>query len=113
MTMAGITRKTFLDPETADDFGAHGTAAAVEIGEVPVWRSRLRPGWNWDEDVKPLTNGLQSCPLYHHEYVVSGTVRYLMDDGTELIAVADDTLFIEPGHRAWVIGEEECVLLDW
>jgi hypothetical protein len=36
-----------------------------------------------------------------------------MEDGTEIVAVADDYLFIEPGHRAWVIGEEPCDLLDW
>jgi hypothetical protein len=111
--MAGITRKSLREPDATADFGAHGEGAAMVIGDSMVWRSRLLPGWSWDEDIKPLTDGLRSCPLYHHEYVLSGSIRYRMEDGTEIVAVADDYLFIEPGHRAWVIGEEPCELLDW
>lgn len=111
--MAGITRKSFGDPDETADFGAHGDAAGVAIADEPVWRSRLLPGWSWQEDIQPWTDGLQSCPMVHREYVVSGRIRYVMDDGTELIAEPDDYLLIEPGHRAWVVGDEPCVLVDW
>jgi hypothetical protein len=36
-----------------------------------------------------------------------------MDDGTEVVASEGDALFIPPGHRAWVVGDEACVLIDW
>jgi quercetin dioxygenase-like cupin family protein len=36
-----------------------------------------------------------------------------MTDGTEVKAAAGDALFIPPGHRAWVIGDEDCILIDW
>ena len=111
--MAGITRKSLDRPEHRADFGAHGEGAAVAVGDAVVWRSRLRPGWSWDEDIQPSTDGLRSCPLYHHEYVVAGSIRYLMEDGSETVAVAGDFLLIEPGHRAWVVGEEACELIDW
>lgn len=45
--------------------------------------------------------------------MISGTIRYLMDDGTEVVASEGDALFIPQGHRAWVVGDEGCVLIDW
>lgn len=111
--MAGITRRSFLEPDGSADFGEHGDGAAVEIGGEEVWRSRLLPGWSWDGDIKPHVGGLESCPMTHREYVVSGRMRYLMEDGTEIVAQPDDYLVIEPGHRAWVEGDEPCVLIDW
>jgi uncharacterized cupin superfamily protein len=44
---------------------------------------------------------------------VSGRIRYLADDGSEVFGEPGDFLFIEPGHRAWVVGDETCVLIDW
>ena len=111
--MAGITRTSLGEPEETADFGKHGDAAGATVGDATVWRSRLLPGWSWDDDIKPYVDGAESCPMYHREYVVSGRIRYLMDDGTEIVAEPDDVLFIEPGHRAWVVGEEPCVLVDW
>jgi len=111
--MAGITKRSLLEPDQAEDYGEFGDAAAVAIGGSHVWRSRLQPGWNWDEHIKPYTDGLQSCPMFHREFVVSGHMRYVMEDGTELTAGPDDHLVIEPGHRAWVVGDEPCVLIDW
>ena len=51
--------------------------------------------------------------MTHREYVQAGHIRYLMDDGTELTAGPGDYLFIQPGHRAWVVGDETCILIDW
>jgi len=111
--MAGITKRSLLDPEERFTYGDHGEAGGVTIGDAQVWRSMLLPGWSWDGDVKPYAGGLESCPLYHREYVVSGRIRYVMEDGTELVGEPEDHLFIEPGHRAWVIGDEPCILVDW
>ena len=36
-----------------------------------------------------------------------------MADGTVIDASAGDHLLIEPGHQASVIGQEDCILLDW
>ncbi len=111
--MAGISRRSLLEPDEIMSFGEHGESAGVTVGDAQVWRSALLPGWSWDEDIKPHAGGADSCPMFHREYVVSGNIRYRMDDGTELVATADDHLFIEPGHRAWVVGDEPCVLVDW
>lgn len=110
--MAGIAKRSFSQPDDTIEF-AHGSAAIVHIGDEEVWRSELGPGWNFDEDLKPYAGGAKTCPLTHREYVVSGSIRYLMEDGTEETGVAGDFLFIKPGHRAWVEGSETCVLIDW
>jgi hypothetical protein len=110
--MAGLTCKSMDEPDDEIPF-VHGRAVIVRLGEEEVWRSELKAGWNWDEDLKPYAEGATSCPMTHREYVVSGRIRYLMLDGTELTASTGDALFIEPGHRAWVVGDEPCVLIDW
>ena len=90
-----------------------GGMAVPRIEDRTVIRSRLAPGWSWDEFVKPQTDGWTSCPEIHHEYVVSGRIRYLMEDGSETVAGPGSYLDIQPGHRAWVEGDEECILIDW
>jgi hypothetical protein len=111
--VAGIVRKDFDNPDDVIDF-IHGRSLVLRVDEEEeVWRSELGPGWNWDEDLEPYAEGATSCPMTHREYVVAGRIRYLMTDGTEVVGTAGDFLFIEPGHRAWVVGEETCVLIDW
>jgi hypothetical protein len=111
--MAGIVKKSFDHPDDTYEF-VHGRSLVLRVGEdEEVWRSELRPGWNWDEDLEPYAEGATSCPMTHREYVVAGQIRYLTLDGTEAVGSPGDFLFIEPGHRAWVVGEETCVLIDW
>ena len=110
--MADLIHKHFSEPGQTIPF-THGRALLVSLGDEPVWRSELEPGWSFDEDLKPYAGGAPSCPATHREYVVSGRIRYLMNDGSEVQAAAGDALFIPPGHRAWVVGDERCVLIDW
>jgi mannose-6-phosphate isomerase-like protein (cupin superfamily) len=110
--VVAIIRKSLAEAEETLPY-RHGQSVLVRLGEEEVWRSDLEPGWNWDEDLEPYADGASSCPLTHREYVVSGTIRYLMEDGTETVASGGDALLIPPGHRAWVVGEEPCVLIDW
>ncbi len=104
--------KSLDRPDSTEDYGDFGHAEAVELGDSVVWRSTLLPGWSWDRVVKPMT-GLDACPAYHREYVVSGAIRYHLLDGSAVDARPGDHLIIEPGHRAEVLGGEACVLVDW
>ena len=36
-----------------------------------------------------------------------------MDDGEEMEYGAGDFATITPGHDAWVVGDEPCVMVDW
>jgi hypothetical protein len=108
----GIARRHRGDPDETLPF-THGRMHVYTLGEEQAWRSELEPGWSFDEDMAPYAEGATSCPYTHREYIEAGRIRYLMDDGTELVAEAGDLLFIPPGHRAWVVGDEPCVLIDW
>jgi hypothetical protein len=118
--MAGIEQKNVSQPDQEADYGDQGTSARVTLGvagfgigsESTIWLSTLKPGWSWTRNIKP-TVPFESCPLHHREYVLSGRVRYAMDDGTSVEASAGDHLLIDPGHQAEVLGDADCVLLDW
>jgi hypothetical protein len=113
--MTGLERKNFAEPDEVEDYGEQGFSHRVTLGiadDSTVWRSNLLPGWSWLRNIKP-TVPFERCPMHHREYVESGSIRYLMEDGSEVIGVAGDHLLIEPGHLAEVVGNEPCVLIDW
>jgi mannose-6-phosphate isomerase-like protein (cupin superfamily) len=107
-----ITQKSLDTPDQSYDFGAGGRYDISIIGDSMAARSILNPGWSWDEHVKPYAEGAESCPETHHEYVISGRIRYLTDEGGEILAGPGDHLVIGPGHRAWVVGDEPCLTVD-
>jgi uncharacterized cupin superfamily protein len=43
---------------------------------------------------------------------VSGRMTVRSDDGTEITIGPGDVLRLEPGHDAWTVGDEACILLD-
>jgi len=36
-----------------------------------------------------------------------------MDDGQEMEVGAGDIFEIPPGHDAWIVGDQPCVVIDW
>lgn len=90
----------------------HGEMNVVTIEGVTVGRAVFRAGWRWSNDVKPIA-GTESCQVAHTGYVIAGHMHVVMDDGTEADAGPGDAVVISPGHDAWVVGDEDCVMLDW
>lgn len=84
----------------------------INIGETTIMRATFQSGWKWSECVKP-TVGTSSCEVPHINYILSGQIKIVMDDGTEKDLKPGDVAVIEPGHDAWVIGDEPCVALDF
>ncbi|MFI6412587.1 cupin domain-containing protein [Streptomyces sp. NPDC050585] len=111
--MAGIVCRNF---DTADETrpfeGDKGRLDLLNTESGPVGRAVFEPGWRWSEHVKPLV-GTDSCQAAHTGYVVSGRIKIVMDDGESGEAGPGDFIMIEPGHDAWVVGDEPCVTLDW
>jgi uncharacterized cupin superfamily protein len=83
----------------------------VTLGDFTIGRGTFEPGWKWSEDVKPIA-GTDSCQVHHTGYCVSGTMTIRKDDGSELTIGPGDAVDIEPGHDAWVDGDEACIFLD-
>ncbi|TQK44095.1 hypothetical protein FBY35_5576 [Streptomyces sp. SLBN-118] len=112
--MAGIVRKTFDSPEETRPF-AEGTGKLDLVtgeGGPPVGRAVYEPGWKWSKHIKPIV-GTDSCQSHHVGYVVSGRMKVVMNDGESEEIRSGDFVDIQPGHDAWVVGDESVVVLDW
>ena len=64
------------------------------------------------ECIKPVVGG-DSCQAAHLGYVVPGQLHIASTDGSELDLGPGDAYRLEPGHDAWVVGDEAAVLIDF
>lgn len=110
--MASIEVKSFDAPDEVRTFEGRGKADVVKLGERVVGRGLFEPGWRWSENVKPIA-GTDSCQVSHLGYCVSGRMVVRMDDGTETEIGPGQVAAIPPGHDAWIVGDEPCVLVDF
>jgi len=109
--MSGVTS---IDFENADETRSfpNGQWDIVHIGPSTIARATLQPGWHWGDHVKPIV-GTDSCQQRHVGYIVSGSLRVKMEDGTELTCVPGEAYVIEPGHDAWAEGDGPTVALEF
>ena len=110
--MAEVEVKKFDSPDEVRQFEGKGKADVVNVGGRTIGRGTFEPGWRWSENVKPIA-GTDSCQVSHLGFVVSGRMAVRMDDGSEGEVGAGDVVAIPPGHDAWVVGDEPCVLVDF
>ncbi len=89
----------------------HMRMELVRFGDMVVERMTCEPGWKWSEHIKPLV-GTESCQGTHFSYIISGHFRTVMDDGRVDDLGPGDIAITGPGHDAWVVGDEPCVILD-
>jgi hypothetical protein len=106
-----LEAKNLDAPEESRAF-TNGRIDLVNLAGVTVGRAQFEPGWKWSHDVKPIA-GTESCQAAHTGYVVAGRMHIVMDDGVEAEVGPGDAVVISPGHDAWIVGDETCVMLDW
>lgn len=102
--MAEMVKKSFDSPDETRTPDKTRTEV-VDLGTTRVARLTLQPGWRWSECIKPIA-GTESCQLRHMGAAVSGHLHVVHTDGTELEVTGGDAYLIEPGHDAWVVGDE-------
>ena len=105
--MAGIQTLDFDSPDesrTPDKTRVD----VLNLGSTSAARLTFEPGWKWSECVKPVA-GTDSCQHRHVGVVGSGTLTVKHEDGTEMELSAGEAYVIEPGHDAWVKGDEPWV----
>jgi quercetin dioxygenase-like cupin family protein len=111
--MSRLIRKSFDTPEETRSFeGASGQLELVNLDSGPVGRATFLPGWKWSEHVKPIA-GTESCQAAHLGYFVAGRMVVVMDDGETVEYGPGDFAVMAPGHDAWIVGDEPCVVIDW
>ncbi len=104
-------QKTFNKPDETRAF-QKGRLEIVNIGGTMIGRATFEPGWKWSECVKPIAQ-TASCQAPHLGYTVSGRMKVVMDDGKEMDLAPGDAFSIPPGHDAWIVGNEPCVVVDF
>lgn len=109
--MARMIVKRFSPADETRPFQAHGHVDLIHLEGGAVGRGVFEPGWRWSHDVRPIA-GTKSCEVSHSAYVLSGRMHVVMDDGQETDVGPGDYVVIPPGHDAWTLGNEPCVMLD-
>jgi quercetin dioxygenase-like cupin family protein len=111
LDMAGVQKKSLdTTPDETRDF-IKGEMQTATIRDFKVARLLLQPGWKWSEHVRPIAQ-TDSCQVRHTGYVISGQLKVVMDDRSETELGPGDAYVIEPGHDAWVVGNEPFLGVD-
>jgi len=100
--------------ETPDDKRSfeHGDLRLVHLPGATIGYAVFNPGWRWSTDVKPIA-GTELVQVAHTAIVVSGRLGVRMDDGEECVLGPGDAHVVGPGHDAWAVGNEPCVIIDF
>ena len=108
-----MVRMSLDVPEETRPFEAGmGQLELVNLESGAVGRATFQPGWRWSKHVKPIAK-TDSCQAAHTGYFISGRMKIVMDDGEEAEFGPGDLMICPPGHDAWIVGDEPCVVIDW
>ena len=109
--MATLTVKSFDSPDETRT-PPKTKLDVVDLGSAKAARMTAQPGWKWSECIKP-TVGTDSCQARHVGVVVAGRIHVVHNDGAAGEAGPGDVYVIEPGHDAWVVGDEVLVAYEF
>lgn len=109
--MKSIEKKNLEMPDETRTF-PKGKIELVTIGNVTFGKGTFQPGWQWSESVKPIVH-TNSCLAPHTQFHIAGRLRVRMDDGSEMEYGPGDVGVIQPGHDAWVVGDEAVIVIDF
>ena len=110
--MSSVEVKSFNNPDEVNTKFDNAKMESLNVGGQRVIRITLEPGWKWSSDVKPVVQ-TDSCQTKHLGIITAGTVCCKHDDGTEATYTKGDAYSIDPGHDAWVVGDEPAVNLEF
>jgi hypothetical protein len=108
----GVEVKSFDQPEETRPFQGKGNAKMVHVAGRMVGLGTFEPGWRWSTNVQPIA-GTPSCQASHLGYVLQGSMRIMMDDGSQEVITPGKMVAIAPGHDAEVTSDEPCIFLDF
>ena len=109
--MPGLATKSFDSPDETRT-PPNTKVDVVHVGSTTAARFTFQPGWRWSDAVKPIAK-TDSCQNRHVGAIVSGQLHVRHTDGSEGEAGPGDAYVIEPGHDAWVVGDEPVVAYEF
>lgn len=87
-------------------------ADIVKAGSGRVKRMIYPPGMRWDTHLKHLVKS-EVCLHAHVGFLAQGHLQFRFSDGCIEDFVAPQVVVVEPGHDAWVVGDEPAVLIEF
>lgn len=95
----------------------HEVFAGIEVDAVPAGAARVKrlvypPGLRWSTHVQPLVE-TELCMHAHVGFLAQGHLRGQYADGCGFDFRAPHVAVIEPGHDAWVVGDQAAVLIQF
>ena len=109
-SVSTIEKKSLNSPQETRTF-EKGRVELATVGGITFGRATFQPGWKWSTCVKPIAK-TKSCQAPHTQYVISGRLVVVMDDGNQKEFGPGDIGVIPSGHDAWVVGNEPVVAID-
>jgi hypothetical protein len=107
-----------VDPLTAPIEGAdHREVGGATIDVVPVGAGRVKrvvypAGFRWSKNMQPEV-GTDLCMHAHVGFLARGRIEGEYSDGCTFEYEAPAAIAVEPGHDAWVAGEEPAVVIEF
>jgi hypothetical protein len=109
--MPSASSKTFDMPDEVRT-PPKANVAIVDLNGNKVARLTLEPGWRWSESIKPIA-GTDRCMVHHLGVLSSGIMHVVGADGMEAEIGPGTAYTIEPGHDAWVVGDEPVIAFEF
>ena len=109
--MGRIVKKAFSDPDEVRDTGMI-TLDLVSVPSLTVGLGTAQPGFRWSTHMRRESDE-PMCQVHHVQMLVSGRFAVEMDDGEYAEIEPNEVFEVQPGHDAWVLGDEPAVLLDF
>jgi hypothetical protein len=109
--MTGVEVRDFSTPDEVRS-PERTTVELVKLAGGEIGRYTFQPGWRWSECIRPVVGG-ESCQVHHVGTLISGEMEVVHDDGTKASLTPGVAYVIEPGHDAWVVGEEPAIGLEF
>jgi hypothetical protein len=107
-----------MDSLTAPIAGAdHQELGGIRVETVRAANGRIKrliypPGFRWSTHMRPVS-GTKFCQHAHVGFLARGQVSGEYADGCRFEFVAPQVVVVEPGHDAWVVGDEAAVLIQF
>jgi hypothetical protein len=103
-----------VDPIEGAD---HREVGGAEVDIVRAANGRVKravypPGFRWSTHMKPVV-GTDVCMHAHIGFLARGHIQGEYTDGCSFEYVAPQVVVLEPGHDAWVVGDESAVLIQF
>ncbi|MDH5731599.1 MAG: hypothetical protein OEZ58_21660, partial [Gammaproteobacteria bacterium] len=103
-----LISKNITQSEQVREFLDGSERRSVVLKTAAMGLGVYQPGWRWSLHAGAQT-GKPSAR--HIGYIVSGQMIIQDADGLEILLKTGDAFEVEPGHDAWVFGDEVCFAL--